>query len=133
MEQKFILGAVVILIAGAIGLFVFMPQKAAAPTTEIPAGKYTDLAECIAKSGAKFYGAFWCPHCKAQKELFGDAAEKLPYVECSTPDGKEVNQICKDAGVEGYPTWVFANGTRATGEVPLASLASSTSCTLPTP
>jgi len=21
------------------------------------------LAECLTESGAKFYGAYWCPHC----------------------------------------------------------------------
>jgi thiol-disulfide isomerase/thioredoxin len=46
-------------------------------------GKYDAFAQCISDSGAKFYGAYWCPHCQAQKLLFGKSVEKLPYVECA--------------------------------------------------
>jgi thiol-disulfide isomerase/thioredoxin len=94
-------------------------------------GKYDQFAQCLTDKGAKFYGAFWCPHCQAQKRLFGKSAKLLPYVECSTPDGKGKLAVCKDNGVEGYPTWEFADGTRKTGEVPLAELAITTSCPLP--
>ena len=46
------------------------------------------FAQCITDSGAKFYGAFWCPHCQNEKRLFGSAEKLLPYIECSTPDGQ---------------------------------------------
>lgn len=94
-------------------------------------GKYDTFAQCIADTGAKFYGAFWCPHCQNQKAMFGKAAKKLPYVECSTPDGQSQLKICKDAGVTGYPLWTFADGTRLEGEVKLDVLAEKTACTLP--
>lgn len=96
-----------------------------------PVGKYDAFASCIASSGATFYGAFWCPHCAAQKAEFGSSVHLLPYHECSTPDGNSELQSCVDAGVQGYPTWVFANGTRATGVQTLQDLASSTGCALP--
>jgi hypothetical protein len=55
----------------------------------------------------------------------------LPYVECSTADGKGQLAVCKDAGVTSYPTWEFPDQTRQSGEVPLAILAEKTGCTLP--
>jgi thiol-disulfide isomerase/thioredoxin len=82
--------------------------------------------------GAIFYGSFWCPHCQAQKKLFGDSVKLLPYVECSTPDGNAQTQICIDKKITGYPTWKFADGSELTGEIPLATLADKTACTLPT-
>lgn len=88
------------------------------------------FATCIAESGAKFYGAFWCPHCKEQKTLFGKSATLLPYIECSTPDGKGVLSICTEAGVEGYPTWVFKDSSVLSGVVTLETLAEKTSCTM---
>ncbi len=93
--------------------------------------KYDEFAQCIFDSGAKFYGAFWCPHCQSQKAMFGKAAKNLPYTECSTPDGKSQLPICKDAGVTGYPLWVFADTSRIEGEIKLDVLAEKTSCVLP--
>lgn len=130
MEQKIIIGVVGVLIVGAVGVFMFAPP-ATPQTNTIPAGTYTALAQCIKDSGATFYGAFWCPHCAAQKKLFGDAVKLLPYVECSTADGKSQLAVCKDAGVSTYPTWEFKDKTRLSGEVPLATLAQKTGCVLP--
>ncbi len=131
MEQKIILGVVGLLVVAAVGIFMFAPP----PTTSEPAvanGTYTALAQCIKDSGTTFFGAFWCPHCQAQKKAFGDAATLLPYVECSAPDGKSQLPVCKDAEVSSYPTWEFADKSRLTGEIPLATLAEKTGCTLPT-
>jgi thiol-disulfide isomerase/thioredoxin len=94
-------------------------------------GKLDSFATCIKDSGATFFGAFWCPHCQATKALFGSSAKLLPYVECSTPDGRSQNQVCNEAKIESYPTWEFKDGTRLTGEQTLAALAEKTSCALP--
>ncbi len=94
-------------------------------------GKYDDFAQCITNSGTKFFGAFWCPHCQAQKQLFGKSAKKLPYVECSNQD-KSQTQVCIDNGIESYPTWEFPDKTRVTGEQTFAELAAKTSCVAPT-
>lgn len=93
-------------------------------------GKYDTFASCIADSKAKFFGAFWCPHCQSQKALFGKSAKKLPYVECSTPDGQGQTPECAAAGIKSYPTWRFADGSEKDGEVSLSDLASSTKCVL---
>lgn len=94
-------------------------------------GKLDTFATCIKDSGATFFGAFWCPHCQNQKAMFGSSAKLLPYVECSTPDGKNQLKVCTDAGVTGYPTWEFVDGTRVDGEMSLARLSEKTNCPLP--
>lgn len=89
------------------------------------------FATCLKDKGATFYGAFWCPHCQNQKKLFGKSQSKLPYVECSTPNGKGQTQVCSDKKVEGYPTWEFTDGSRESGELTLERLAEKTGCSLP--
>jgi thiol-disulfide isomerase/thioredoxin len=125
MKTKAIIIWVIVL--GLIGWGVYgIVQNSKKP------GRYDELATCIKDSGATFYGAFWCPHCQNQKAMFGlKSAKLLPYVECSEKDGKSQKQVCIDANIQSYPTWEFANGTRQTGEIPLAELAEKTSCTLP--
>lgn len=65
-----------------------------------------DLARHLAEIDAKNYGAYWCPHCHEQKELFGKQAFALiDYVECD-PKGQNARpQMCQAAGLRGYPTW----------------------------
>jgi hypothetical protein len=113
---------VLVLFAGGVAWLVKTPGKA---------GAYDGFAQCIKDSGATFYGAFWCPHCQNQKALFGSSAKLLPYVECSTPDGKSQLPVCTEAGVQGYPTWQFADGSRKTGELTFFELSQATQCELP--
>ncbi len=94
-------------------------------------GVYDAFAQCLSEKKAIFYGAFWCPHCQTQKAKFGTSAKYLTYVECSTSNGQGQLQVCKDADIQGYPTWVFADGSRLSGEVPMGTLASKTGCELP--
>lgn len=96
-----------------------------------PAGKYDALAKCIAHTSTTFYGAFWCPHCAAQKTKIGTGAQYLPYVECSLPNETE-NATCTAAGVKNYPTWAFPDGTRAVGVQTPEQLSAKTGCALPT-
>ena len=70
------------------------------------------LAVHLAKSGAVMYGAHWCDHCRQQKQLFGEASKRLPYVECSTGgQGTPQTAECSSRGIKTYPTWVI-NGQR---------------------
>lgn len=127
ISSTYILIAIAVIGIGLIVGAKIMETKASA----IPAGKYTEFAQCLGDKGAKFHGAFWCPHCAEQKALFGDAVEKLPYIECSTPDKKNQTQACIDAGITNYPTWIFADGSKLEGLVSLEKLAETTTCTLP--
>ncbi|MBT8445668.1 MAG: vitamin K epoxide reductase family protein [Gammaproteobacteria bacterium] len=72
------------------------------------------LAQHLADSGAAFYGAYWCPHCQDQKALFGGAAHRLPYVECS-PGGRRspAALACTSVGIRSFPTWII-DGRRYT-------------------
>lgn len=125
MKTKTIIKWVIALLV--IGLAIFGIVRA-----KQKPGALDQFATCIKDSGAKFYGAFWCPHCQAQKQMFGlKSAKLLPYVECSEADGKGQLQVCVDANIQSYPTWEFADGSRVTGEQALTILAEKTSCTLP--
>ena len=93
-------------------------------------GDYDQFAQCIADSGATFYGAFWCPHCNEQKELFGNSAQYLPYVECSKEDRSGQLDVCIEAGIEGYPTWEFADDSRLSGSLSFDVLSTKTGCQL---
>ena len=94
-------------------------------------GILDEFAQCLADEETTFYGAFWCPHCADQKEMFGNSVKHLDYVECSTPDGQGQTEECTEAGITGYPTWEFKDGSREGGVVPLNVLAEKTGCTLP--
>ena len=73
------------------------------------------LAMHLEESGAKFYGASWCPACQRQKALFEASADRLPFVEC-TPGGRgsPMTASCRAAGVRDFPTWIVA-GKRYVG------------------
>lgn len=122
-----------ILIIGTLAAAV-LNSSGGAP---VPPGKYDTFAQCLKDKGAVFYGAFWCPHCQAQKKEFGSSAKYLPYVECSTPDGAGQTQACKDKNITSYPTWILADGTLVPDDSPdgsgvkLQTLADKTGCTLP--
>ena len=127
MDKKtinYISGGIVVA-AIVVGLVVFFSSNNSQP------GKFDVFAQCLNDKGAVFYGAYWCPHCKNQKAMFGKSEQYLNYIECSTPDRRGRTQECKDKKIEGYPTWEFADGSRESGEDSLEKLAEKTSCELP--
>lgn len=78
------------------------------------------LASHLRQQGAVFYGAWWCPHCVHQKEMFGsEAAVLLPYVECDQDQaGRE---RCAAAQIRAFPTWEL-KGQRREGVLSLEEL-----------
>ena len=70
------------------------------------------LAYHLKQAGAKMYSASWCPMCRRQIQVFGDAFSQVPYIECF-PNGREGGLIsqCQKAGIQGYPTWVINGRT----------------------
>ncbi|HEV8289678.1 MAG TPA: hypothetical protein VGQ00_01855 [Candidatus Norongarragalinales archaeon] len=119
--KKIIIFAVVIVAVLAAVIWFFSSQP----------GKYDAFAQCLTDKGVKMYGAFWCPHCIEQKEMFGSSSKYINYVECSLPDKSDQTQVCKDAQIVSYPTWEFANGQRTTGARTLQELAFRSGCQLP--
>jgi uncharacterized membrane protein len=81
------------------------------------------LARHLQTIDAKKYGAYWCPHCQEQKQLFGQQAFAIiNYIECD-PQGKNPQpQLCQAAGITGYPTWEI-QGELYPGRLSLEKLA----------
>jgi len=73
------------------------------------------LAKHLKQVGAKMYGAYWCPHCHDQKELFGKEASTIyPYVECASDGVNPQTALCEQTAARsqqqtgqqfGFPTW----------------------------
>lgn len=128
--KVFIWSMIVIAIGGGLLFALKLGNVTTTPSSVTP-GAYDTFAQCLKDSGAIFYGAFWCPHCVEQKAAFGDSAHLLPYVECSTADGRNQTQICKDKKITGYPTWIFKDDSQLNGKVEMTALAEKTGCLLP--
>ena len=93
---------------------------AAASTIPASTNRQQELAKHLKLKGAVLYGAWWCPHCTHQKELFGiEAIELLPYVECDKDDAGRAR--CQQAQVRAYPTWEL-NGEQRVGVLSLKEL-----------
>src|SRR3989344_3436349 len=95
---------------------------------EVSSSQYDAFAQCLTEKGALFYGTFWCPHCKDQKKMFGDSIKYVSYVECSTPDGNSQLPVCAAAGIDGYPTWKFADNSTLGGTQSFETLSTKTGC-----
>jgi hypothetical protein len=128
-------GAVIILIAAIAikPLPVFAGYNSISPATErIPIPETTanpqppygweittksgeaeiSLAKHLKSIGAKEYGAFWCPHCFEQKQLFGKQAFKeINYIECDPQGSNPQPQACTDAEIKAFPTWKIEGKT----------------------
>ncbi|NET31106.1 MAG: hypothetical protein F6K19_03785 [Cyanothece sp. SIO1E1] len=67
------------------------------------------LAQHLQATGARMYGAYWCPHCHNQKEMFGKAASYVPYIECDPKGNDSQTEVCQAKEIKGYPTWEIGN------------------------
>jgi glutaredoxin len=86
-------------------------------------GALAELALHLKKINAKMYGAYWCPHCTHQKEMFGKTAiQSINYIECDPRGANAKPSLCKAAKVTGYPTWEI-NGKQYVGVQSLEELA----------
>lgn len=133
MKNKTILlyAALIIVVFGGIFALRAVSEPGQSALNDAEPRPLDGFAQCIADSGAKFYGAFWCPHCESQRDMFGNSKRLLPYIECSTPNAQAQTAACLRAGVESYPTWDLADGTRITGVQSFENLAEMTNCQLP--
>lgn len=81
------------------------------------------LARHLRQRGAKMYGAYWCPYCTKQKELFGrQAFSQITYIECDPRGQNPRPDLCRRANVNGFPTWEI-NGQKYAGMQSLTQLA----------
>lgn len=90
----------------------------------IALAKYLQSANGGSGAATTMYGAYWCPHCSRQKELFGiEAFKYVNYVECDSKGYRSQYATCLENGVDGYPYWKFANGKSQGGEMELVDIA----------
>ncbi|PSB30910.1 vitamin K epoxide reductase family protein [Chlorogloea sp. CCALA 695] len=94
-----------------------LPITTASGTAEIALAKHLKQVE------AKMYGAFWCPHCHEQKQLFGqEASQSINYIECDPKGKKPQPELCEAAKIESFPTWKI-KGKSVSGTQSLEELA----------
>jgi uncharacterized membrane protein len=115
------LGVTIVQNSSGAGQIFFDASKAGKPNpksgweiTTTSGDAEIQLANHLAKVGAKEYVAYWCPHCHEQKLLFGKEAYKVitdnnVKVECAQDSPVGRPQDCKAAGIEGFPTWIINN------------------------
>lgn len=116
---------VIVLAVIALGLVVlgYVLYSSTAP----PAYASLDqFAKCLAEKKVTMYGSATCPYCQDEKRAFGASFQYVPYVECTTDP-----KVCTDAGVDGVPTWIFADGKRLVGKQGLEKLSAQSGCELP--
>lgn len=81
-----------------------------------------ELAKHLHKKGIVMYSAFWCPHCRNQREMFGrEAWKEMTWVECGKGGVGRDERRC--ANVDGFPTFLAGRKEIGSGEMKLAVLA----------
>ncbi len=89
---------------------------------DVAASPVVDFARCLARRGAIYFTAQWCPHCARQNAMFGSGVRHLRIVDCSAG--------CP--GVQVLPTWRFADGSTKAGVASFEELGRRTGCALAT-
>lgn len=120
MNKNYYIWLFVVIILCGILLFFFVKEKE--PNTRLDS-----FAKCLTEKGVVMYGTYWCSHCKAEKERFGDSFKYINYVECS-----EETEKCELKGIEGVPAWEI-NGVIYEGEQGLQKLSELSGCEVPQP
>jgi hypothetical protein len=115
---------IAVLIVAAFAAVIYLGQRSRGHRLDA-------FAKCLAAKPVKMYGAYWCPHCEEQKEMFEASFMYVPYVECGVKGSRDEAQVCKDAGIKHFPTWEFADGERREGTLTLQALGTKAGCDLP--
>lgn len=93
-------------------------------------GKYDEFAQCLTDKGFVEYGAYWCPNCAEQKQLFGKSFKFVNYVECDPRGANADPALCQLKGITGYPTWITPDGEQLRGTQQLETLSELSGCEL---
>ena len=122
MKQKEILTAAIVAVFIIIAVVLVLRPRSTG-------SNYDSLAQCLTEKGAAMYGAYWCPHCKTQKEMFGNSFKYINYIECDARGENAKPELCEQAGITGYPTWII-NGKTYVGVRQFQELADATGCSV---
>jgi len=101
------------------------PEETSQGESQEQPASLEDFAKCLAEKGAKLYGSSGCGYCQQQKEMFGDAQEYLPYIECAD---EKTRHLCEEAEIGPVPAWDFPDGERALGLQSFKQLAELSGC-----
>ena len=121
MTDKQLWTGVALILVAFVGFIFFQKNKP---------GPYDAFAQCLTDNGVKEYGAYWCPNCQEQKKEFGNSFKYVNYEECALPGGQGQTPECDAAGIQSYPTWEFADGSRVVGLQALRQLSEKSGCSL---
>ncbi|HLD83684.1 MAG TPA: hypothetical protein VI979_02410 [archaeon] len=115
------------IIAGFVVAAVFLSSiMLSTPTGHAVNIDYDAFAKCLTEKGVKFYGTYWCNECTKQQKEFGMSWQNINAIDCAMEIDNP--RICSDAGVNEYPTWEFADGTRKQGTLSFAELGTLSGC-----
>lgn len=90
------------------------------------------FTKCVSQKKVTMYGAFWCSHCKEQKELLGASFKNINYVECGVVGNlRAQTPACSLMMIKRYPTWVFPDGERIEKNLTPEELSAKTGCKAP--
>ena len=95
-----------------------------------PVNDLVAFSQQLNAAGAKLFGAAWDVNTTAQRQLFGDGAQFLPFIEV-TNTSHNPNQTAISNNITTYPTWVFADNSRLEGVQTLAALSAKTGIAIP--
>ena len=101
------------------GKTIYAPARVKSSSTD----QAIALATHLRDNGVVIYSAFWCPHCRNQREMFGkEAWTILTSRECSE-QGIKFSGTCD--GIDGYPAWTGMGGVGGvrSGEMELGKIA----------
>ena len=105
-------------VSGRDGELQYVPARVRGQSTD----QAVALAKHLNKKGVVMYSAFWCPHCRNQREMFGrDAWKEMTWVECGKGGVGRDERRCKN--VDGFPTFLSGKNEVGSGEMSLAKLA----------
>lgn len=96
-----------------------------------PVDDVAAFAKALKNGGVTLYGAAWDATTTAQRQLFGDGAQFLNFVEVTKNDHTFNATANANNITTTSPTWVFANQTRLVGNQTLAALAAQANITIP--
>ncbi len=108
-----------------LAVILFFVFKFVTYRPRVDTGALDEFARCLAQKSATMYGAYWCSVCKEEKKAFGISFRLVPYVECTAEPKK-----CLDAGIKGYPTWIFPDGRKFEGIQGVERLSQESGCPL---
>jgi cyclophilin family peptidyl-prolyl cis-trans isomerase len=88
-----------------------------------PSLDLVELAKWLDQQGFEMYGAYWCPFCTEQKDMFEDGGDYLPFTDIAL-DNATRSQDPQYASLQitNYPTWILPDNSRLVGAQSIETL-----------